>query len=150
MSAVSYERYASAPGDDGTFLIVDNERDIVVGSAATEYEAGRSAQALNALDKGNKRRVAAAEFKRGLHSRGRRAGAETLAALLSSDEPDPLLSGMPVQAALLAVNGIGRQRAHRMIRAAGVTAIDKRVRDLSPRQCTVIATELNLWGARWP
>lgn len=144
--AVVDARYGAVEGDLGTWYVVDTEKDITVGVCADEDEAARSAQQLNALQYANSKRLAAAEFKRDVFALGRRDGALHLAGLLL--DPGEMLNAMPIQAALLSVKGIGAAKAITMLRAAGVSAVSRRVRDMSHRQRSMLALSLTYYAER--
>jgi hypothetical protein len=98
-------------------------------------------QHMEALQRANDVRKHNSDLKADLAALSRGNGAVMLANLLC-EEPDSLFGAMPVQSALRAIRGIGREKAGTILIAAGVKGVTRRVRDLTVRQREFIALAL--------
>lgn len=137
--AETRDRYAAMAAEYGLWEVVDTEKDIAVGAVGSRAEAAEAAQRLNALGNANAKRIAGAEFKRGIKTSGPVDGAREVAALLLG-ERNQILESLRLYDVLTAIPKVGRTRATTWISAIGVHAsANRRVRDLTPRQREALA-----------
>lgn len=98
-----------------------------------------------ALRLANRKRSDVATFKRELESMPREQAAHHLAAML--DDPPASLEHAVLYRLLVSVPLIGHTKASKVLRDAGVHGSERRIRDMSLRQRTVIAERLRgMWS----
>lgn len=99
-----------------------------------------TAQALEALAVADHRRIEGARFRRGIAERpdGLFALAEAL------EDPDDVIGSIQLGRYLRSANGVGQDKADRIVVHAGVSPrrIIKRVRDLTERERRLLIAEL--------
>lgn len=99
-----------------------------------------STQHLDALRYGDMIRLTNAHTVRTIKAGGRRAGASHAAAILR--DPQGAELAMRVDALLLAVRSIGATKALRLLEDVGIRDERRRLRELTARQRSVLADEL--------
>lgn len=103
---------------------------------ATMIEAPRS-QRLIALESANQVRISVADMKHRIRTQPRILGMRLVAELLL--DPPEFVGTIRIGRLLRSIRGIGISKAHGWLYAADVRSEDRRVRELSVRQRSVLA-----------
>lgn len=112
----------------------------------TEQQTAALAQRREALKSANRKRSAVAQFKRELRALPREDAANYLADLVERRVPHGLDNAV-VFDLLTAVPCIGHSKASKVLRLSGVLGPDRRLREISARQRSVLANRLRwLWA----
>lgn len=104
----------------------------------------RQPQWQDALDVGNRVRVAQANLKVEIAGLPQGEGLAVVAELLESGDLG-VVGGMRVESLLVAVRGVGRGKVGRLLVSAGCSG-SRRVRELTERQRLAIAVSLRAYG----
>lgn len=103
-------------------------------------------QALRALERANRTRLASAALRRELHALDRPEAIAVVAHHLA--DPDEIVGSIPVGRLLRFVPRIGSERAGRILSRVGINGVrsSRRVRDLTERERRDLASVLREYG----
>lgn len=105
-------------------------------------------QHMRALDLANEVRIERAERKRQIAAMPRPEGMAAAAAIF--DDPDEVTGSLKLLELLSSIDHFGLMKTREIAQHAGVVSVDRRVRDLTPRQRTLIAAVLSRPAILWP
>jgi hypothetical protein len=112
----------------------------------TALSQDKQAQRMQALENANVKRTGVKDFRHEIRAAGARAGARRLAAVIRDEHDDFVLGSGRIAHLLLAVPGLGESSVTRCLIKAGVVRGDRHLRDLTARQRSSIALQLELWS----